>query len=169
MCPACGRPVATSLKSGCRCVPTDVWELPEMRQVWETRDASTVIRLVRWNTDLSQTALARMTGLGQSTISEIISGKVELKHQGRINKVFEGFGVHQRLGVSTLAKHQLSRCSISTVEKLRPTDITKNLWRQVSQVSETEAVHILRREHRREPLHLGDALPHLTSRPRPAV
>ena len=63
-----------------------------MRQVWETRDASTVISLVRWNTDLSHTALARMTGLGQSTISEIISGKVELKHQVASTRCSKGSG-----------------------------------------------------------------------------
>jgi len=122
-----------------------------MRQAWEMRDASTVIRLVRWNTDLSQTALARMTGLGQSTISEIISGKVDLKHQGRINKVFEGFGGHQKYGAQTPPTPVTSpphTRSFSVEGQLRPTDTSRSLWQQVSQVSETEAVHILRRVDR---------------------
>ncbi|NKY96618.1 helix-turn-helix domain-containing protein [Nocardiopsis alborubida] len=63
-----------------------------MRQAWAERDASAVIRLVRWNTDLSQTALSRMTGLAQSTISDIISGKIELKHHDRIAQALDGLG-----------------------------------------------------------------------------
>ncbi|MCK9872402.1 hypothetical protein [Nocardiopsis dassonvillei] len=67
-----------------------MWELPEMQQAWEKRDASAVIRLVRWNTDLSLTALVKLTGLAQSTLSGIISGKVELKNLDKINTALEG-------------------------------------------------------------------------------
>lgn len=61
-----------------------------MRHAWEARDVSTVIRLVRWNTDLSLMALVKLTGLAQSTLSDIVSGKVELKKTDKINTALEG-------------------------------------------------------------------------------
>ena len=63
-----------------------------MRHAWEARDVSTVIRLVRWNTDLSLMALVKLTGLAQSTLSDIVSGKVELKKIDKINAALEGLG-----------------------------------------------------------------------------
>lgn len=64
-----------------------------MRQAWEERDASTVIRLVRWNTDLSLTALVKLTGLAQSTLSDIVSGKTVLKNLDKINTALEGLSL----------------------------------------------------------------------------
>src|SRR5699024_6562396 len=61
LCRACGRPVAETIRSVCRCIPPEIWRLPEMRHAWEARDVSTVIRLVRWNTDLSLMALVKLT------------------------------------------------------------------------------------------------------------
>ncbi|MFE0265766.1 helix-turn-helix domain-containing protein [Nocardiopsis alba] len=46
---------------------------------------------MRWNSDISQTALARITGLAQSTLSGIISGKIVLKNLDKINEVLDGF------------------------------------------------------------------------------
>lgn len=73
-------------------IPPEVWDLPEMRQAWEKRDASTIIRLRRWNTDLFQIALSRMTGLAQPTVSDVISGKIEFKHHDRIAQAIDGLG-----------------------------------------------------------------------------
>ncbi|MFD6097578.1 helix-turn-helix domain-containing protein [Nocardiopsis flavescens] len=79
--------------------------MPEMRRAWGERDASTIIRLVRWNTDLSLTALVKLTGLAQSTLSDIISGKRELKNLDKINAALEGLGAnashHALAGPST--------------------------------------------------------------------
>ncbi len=63
-----------------------------MCQAWQERDASAVIRLVRWNTDLSLMALVKLTGLAQSTLSDIISGKLVLKRSDKINTALEGLG-----------------------------------------------------------------------------
>lgn len=93
MCRACGRPVTRTSRTGCRCIPSEVWELPEMRQAWETRDAATVVRLVLWNSELSQTKLSQILGISQSTISEAVSGKSQIARQSSRNAIFEGLDI----------------------------------------------------------------------------
>src|SRR5699024_12465717 len=61
-----------------------------MKEAVAKQDATTVIRLVRWNTDLSHLALVKMTSLAQSTISDVVSGKLVLKKVDKITAALEG-------------------------------------------------------------------------------
>jgi len=63
-----------------------------MKEAVAKQDATTVIRLVRWNTDLSHLALVKMTSLAQSTISDVVSGKLVLKKVDKITAALEGLG-----------------------------------------------------------------------------
>ncbi|MEU0240922.1 hypothetical protein ABZ234_24860 [Nocardiopsis sp. NPDC006198] len=85
-----------------------------MQQAWAERDATAVIRLVRWNTDLSLTALVKLTGLAQSTLSDVISGKTVLKNLDKINTALEGVG--------TLRPHPTAHCfpDETTVTQIEP-------------------------------------------------
>lgn len=89
LCGACGRPRSAVARVGCGCIPEWVWELPKMKEAVAKQDATTVIRLVRWNTDLSHLALVKMTGLAQSTISDVVSGKLVLKKVDKITAALE--------------------------------------------------------------------------------
>jgi uncharacterized protein YfiM (DUF2279 family) len=144
-----------------------------MQQAWEKRDASAVIRLVRWNTDLSQTALARITGLVQSTVFDIISGKTDLKHQGRIDSVLDGFWPHRQPGAPIPATRAPSSAptNSSVVSTASVAGSSENLWQQVAQLSEPEAAHILRRADRQatDTNLYGLVMRYLTSRVGPAL
>ena len=65
-----------------------------MRTAVAEQDATLVLRLVRWHTSLTYLALVKMTGLAQSTISNVVSGKLVLKKVDTITAVLDGLGAH---------------------------------------------------------------------------
>ncbi|MCK9870275.1 helix-turn-helix domain-containing protein [Nocardiopsis dassonvillei] len=74
----------------------------------DDRDPSALMRLLRQHTDLSQTALARMSGISQPLVSGIISGKTTIKHVDKNRVALEGLGAFQRLApadMSTFTEH----------------------------------------------------------------
>lgn len=129
LCRNCGRPQGAQNGSGCGCIQAWLWELPEARRAIELKDADALIRLVRRHTNLSQHALARMAGVSQPMISNIISHKQGLKNIDRIEQALEGLGAAHRpaqttlhLGPSTTARTQAqSPQPAPDVETLLPT------------------------------------------------
>ncbi len=76
LCGNCGRPRGRRRVNFCTCLPSGFWERPQVRQKVHERDAAGVLRLVRQaNPRLSQEALARMSGLSQSTMSRLLNGR----------------------------------------------------------------------------------------------
>ncbi|MGW9351463.1 hypothetical protein [Nocardiopsis flavescens] len=67
-----------------------VWALPGLQRAWDERDAATVVRLVLWNSELSQAKLAQILGLAQSTVSDAVSGKSRMKRPSTRDAVFDG-------------------------------------------------------------------------------
>ncbi|WP_210751133.1 XRE family transcriptional regulator [Nocardiopsis alborubida] len=64
-----------------------------MRRAWAERDAAAVVRLVLWNSELSQTKLSQILGVSQSTISEAVSGKSQIARQSSRDAVFNGLDI----------------------------------------------------------------------------
>lgn len=64
-----------------------------MQRAWDERDAATVVRLVLWNSELSQAKLAQILGLAQSTVSDAVSGKSRMKRPSTRDAVFDGLGI----------------------------------------------------------------------------
>lgn len=91
LCAHCGRP-RSGTRVRCACVPAHVWSLSEAQAAVSARDVGGLLTVLREHTALSQTALARMSGLSQSTVSKLLSGQVELQHRGRINAALAGLG-----------------------------------------------------------------------------
>lgn len=92
LCRNCGCPRGLAAHIGCACIPGWLWGLSEARQAVQNKDADALIRLVRRHTTLSQHALARLTGVSQAMISNIISHKPGLKSIDRIHQALEGLG-----------------------------------------------------------------------------
>jgi transcriptional regulator with XRE-family HTH domain len=67
--------------------------LPETRNAVIDQDPSELIRLLRQNTDLSQTALARIAGISQPLVSDIISGKARIKRIDTAERALKTLGV----------------------------------------------------------------------------
>ncbi|MFY7069424.1 helix-turn-helix domain-containing protein [Nocardiopsis changdeensis] len=72
--------------------------MPEVRRAVGDRDPSELIRLLRRHTDLSQTALARMAGISQPSVSGIVSGKTTIKHLDKVKAALEGLGALRQPG-----------------------------------------------------------------------
>lgn len=77
----------------CQCIPQSVWTAPEIIAALEDRDAAAVIRylLNQRHLGLPQTALAKMTGLSQATISRAHNG-TPIKGAQKTLQVFAGLG-----------------------------------------------------------------------------
>ena len=91
LCAHCGRP-RSGTRVRCACVPAHVWSLAEAQAAVGARDVGGLLTVLREHTALSQTALARMSGLSQSTVSKLLSGQVDLQHRGRIDAALAGLG-----------------------------------------------------------------------------
>lgn len=77
-CANCGHTRIEATGSPCVCIPAAVWRAPQMIAAVERLDIIAVIRLMRSHPltkHLSQTALARLTGTSQATISKWEAGK----------------------------------------------------------------------------------------------
>ena len=77
LCTNCGRSRSASLQP-CACLPPSLWRLPAMVEAIERLDVVHVVRLLRAHPltrHLSQSALARLTGTSQATISKWESEK----------------------------------------------------------------------------------------------
>ncbi|MFV2199211.1 helix-turn-helix domain-containing protein, partial [Nocardiopsis sp. LOL_012] len=60
----------------CSCIPPGFWDNTEVMSALSDYDAAEVIRLLRRSAHgLDQTSVAAMTGLSQSTVSRIESGR----------------------------------------------------------------------------------------------
>ncbi|MFL1427512.1 MULTISPECIES: XRE family transcriptional regulator [unclassified Nocardiopsis] len=92
-----------------------MWALPELRQAWEGEDAAAVVRLVLWNSELSQMKLAQILGLSQSTISDAVSGRSKLKRKSTSDAVFNGLGILRPPDTPSP-----ERCSGTAVTPARP-------------------------------------------------
>jgi tetratricopeptide (TPR) repeat protein/DNA-binding XRE family transcriptional regulator len=126
-----------------------VWELPPVAEAVAGRDADALIRLVKEYTGLSQHALARMTGLSQTTVFAILNHKAGLKNIDRINTALDGLGALLRRTESEPSPVEGERPPASTAPSLSskpegkpPT--SQALWQQIAAGSESEAVRILR-------------------------
>lgn len=79
VCTNCGRPRGSQINaSSCVCIPASMWKLPQMVAALERLDIVAIIRVLRSHLltrHLSQSALARLTGTSQATISMWESGK----------------------------------------------------------------------------------------------
>ena len=96
LCTNCGRPRDEGAPTRrCACIPDGVWKAPEMIAAIEHIDLGPVMRLLHTHPmtrHLSQTALSRLTGASQSTISRWeSSNKIPRPH--RVVQAFQGLGV----------------------------------------------------------------------------
>ncbi|MFL1427516.1 MULTISPECIES: hypothetical protein [unclassified Nocardiopsis] len=104
-----------------------MWALPELRQAWEDEDAAAVVRLVLWNSELSQMKLAQILGLSQSTISDAVSGRSKLKRKSTSDAVFDGLGILRP--PDTPSPERPSGTAEPLLElPLAPTAITNGSW-----------------------------------------
>lgn len=96
LCTNCGRPRYEEAPTRrCACIPDGVWKDPEMITAVEHIDLGAVMRLLRrhpMTRHLSQTALSRLTGASQSTISRWESSN-KIPHPHRAVQAFKGLGV----------------------------------------------------------------------------
>ena len=95
ICLNCGR--TRERVVGCACIPEGFWQRPDVARARDSGDATRVIRLLRAYTDLSQEAIARLTGLSQGMVSQIESGRRSLRDPVRKRRALEGLGVSERL------------------------------------------------------------------------
>lgn len=69
-----------------------MWSLAETRAAVETRDIGRLLCVLRENSSLSQTALARMSGLSQSKVSKLLNGSQPLRDHELIDAALSGLG-----------------------------------------------------------------------------
>lgn len=92
ICPNCGQ---SRLKNKCSCIPRGFWERDEAREAVAAGDVAWVVRLLRRHTDLTQEAIAHLTGLSQGMVSRLESGKRTLRDPNRRRRAWEGLGAPQ--------------------------------------------------------------------------
>lgn len=96
LCTNCGRSRhGEDPHRGCTCLPGPVWKVPKMIAAIERMDIIEVIQILRSHEltrHLSQTALSRLTGVSQSTISKWESGDAA-PNPRRVVDVLQRLGV----------------------------------------------------------------------------
>lgn len=92
LCSHCARP-RSQAPNACACIPHEFWTLAPVAAAVAEGDAAQVIRELRARLSdrLSQSAVALMTGLGQSTISRISNGG-SLRDQRKAVLALHGLG-----------------------------------------------------------------------------
>lgn len=135
-CGHCGRS-RTGTRVRCACIPEHVWGIPEARNAVRDRDVGALLAVLRRHTTLSQTALAQMAGMTQSTVSKLLSGQSQYQRRDRIEAALYGLGAGPRRTTSAAVPDPTS-----------PTDV---LQRQISESSESDAVRLLRNFDRETP------------------
>ena len=73
-------------------MPEHVWALGETRAAVEEKDVGRLLGALREHTPLSQTALARMSGLSQSKVSKLLTGTQPLQGRDRVDAALAGLG-----------------------------------------------------------------------------
>lgn len=94
MCTNCGieRIYVAGAKNRCRCVPKGFWDSSGAQEAAGRLDAGALVRLLRSRTGLSQEAIGRLTGLSQSMVSQLESGKRDLKDVVKLRRFLDGLG-----------------------------------------------------------------------------
>jgi tetratricopeptide (TPR) repeat protein/DNA-binding XRE family transcriptional regulator len=96
-CSACGRD-----SRGCGCIPAGFWQRPEVARAVAELDMVQVVRSLRAHTRLTQDAIARLTGLDQSSISRRESGR-PMRDRKKARVALE------RLGAPSMSSRQVTR------------------------------------------------------------
>lgn len=94
ICTHCGikRSPVAGTKNRCRCIPKGFWDSPEAQDAAGRLDAGALVRLLRSRADLSQESIARLSGLSQSMVSQLESGKRDLKDVVKLRGFLDGLG-----------------------------------------------------------------------------
>ncbi len=90
LCGNCGR---DRTEGRCHCVPAEFWKHADVRAAVARGDVARVVRLLRRRTDLTQEAIATLTGLSQGMVSQMESGKRSLRNAAKRHRALEGLGV----------------------------------------------------------------------------
>ncbi|MEY9211550.1 helix-turn-helix transcriptional regulator [Thermobifida halotolerans] len=93
----CGNCGHDHTKRKCGCIPDVFWQQADVREAVARSDVTRIVRLLRARTDLTQEAIANMTGLSQGMVSQVESGKRSLRNQTKKSRALEGLGVPQVL------------------------------------------------------------------------
>ncbi|WP_157129808.1 helix-turn-helix transcriptional regulator, partial [Thermobifida halotolerans] len=95
-CANCGRDRDTR---SCGCVPTVFWQRDDVREAVARSDVTRIVRLLRVHTDLTQEAIANLTGLSQGMVSQMESGKRSLRDTAKKRRAMEGLGAPSHLSL----------------------------------------------------------------------
>ncbi|MEU0489958.1 helix-turn-helix transcriptional regulator [Nocardiopsis sp. NPDC006139] len=110
-CANCGRDRAARR---CTCVPEVFWDLDDVRAAVSAGDAAEIIRLLRRETRLSQTAIAQMAGLSQGMVSAIISGS-PLISRDRHQRALRGLGAPEPVHLVSVPSAESGSGDLSTI------------------------------------------------------
>ena len=146
MCGNCGRP-REGARGVCTCIPAWVWQDTEVTAAVRDHDAQRVIQVLRRRVpELSQEALARMCGVAQSTITRAQAG-VGLTDRRKAVEALRGLGAPTRLNSSARRAPQPderhSPAGPGALAHSASAGATQ-LWHQVSESSEGDAVRAFR-------------------------
>lgn len=88
-CMNCGKQRGTP--AGCSCIPSEFWEHSEAAAAAAELDLTRLVQLLRSRIDLNQEAIARLSGLSQSTVSRLESGR-PLKNLAKARQARKNLG-----------------------------------------------------------------------------
>jgi len=135
-------------------IPSHFWRRPEIFTAVAKFDCTTLIIEVRKATALSQEQVARLTGLSQSVISRIESGRLVLRDVVKIRALLDGLGAPQMVP------------ELSSVPELEADAGT--LAEQLSQTMPRDYIEAQNRGPRHS-LHTASCYAHLVGHNRPAA
>ena len=97
-------------------IPPDLWSRPEVTAALGRRDIGELFRLLKALAGMSQTRIGAATGNAQGRVSEIISGKYEVRTVTSLDRIAQGLDmpdyarVALGLAPANLAQRPLPRC-----------------------------------------------------------
>lgn len=89
LCAGCSRD-ARHQAGAARSVPTDIWQLPDVRQALVNREFGRMCQLIRQHGGIRQDDMAAITGLSQAFLSMLESGARNLTNIDKIIQLLDG-------------------------------------------------------------------------------
>jgi transcriptional regulator with XRE-family HTH domain len=91
---------------GCRCIPEQFWRRPDAAAALAREDVTRLIQILCRKSDLTQEEVARLTGLDQSMISRVVSGKRSVATAARKQRALHGLGAPTTTATGYVAEEE---------------------------------------------------------------